>query len=256
MSNRIVVAALAAALAGGCVMKGTHQKVVAERDQARHERDQALSERDDARKDHATCTGKLDACTKSEGEQRAGREGAETKLTASEAELTELRAQRAETEKRLAAFKELTAAFQKMIDTGELRVRVRKGRMLVELPSGVLFAAGKADLSPKGKKALAQVAKVLAAIKDRQFLVAGHTDNQPTKESGFEDNWVLSTTRALVVTKFLIASGMKPQTLAAAGYGEFDPVGTNKNEGGRRVNRRIEIILLPRIDELPRMPES
>jgi chemotaxis protein MotB len=247
---------LAVLLLAGCVSKSTHGKVVSERDQA-------IAERDRLRKQHATCAGELKTCNQSMADERSGREGAESKLTAtegkltaSEAELTELRAARAETEKRLAAFKELTARFQKMIDTGELRVRVRKGRMLVELPSGVLFAAGKADLSPKGQKALAAVAKILGEIKDRQFLVAGHTDNQPVKESGFADNWTLSTTRALVVTKFLIASGMKPDSLAAAGYGEFDPVGSNKKEGGRRVNRRIEIILLPRIEELPKLPES
>jgi len=228
--------------------------VLAERDQALHDRDAARADLDRERKDHAACTGELDSCTRSEGEQRAGREGAESKLEASESELAELRAQRAETEKRLAAFKALTARFQKMIDTGELRVRVRAGRMLVELPSGVLFGSGKADLSAKGKKTLAAVAKVLGEIEGRQFLVAGHTDDQPTKESGFEDNWVLSTTRALVVTKFLIASGMKPQTVAAAGYGEFDPVSSNKTSKGRRLNRRIEIILQPNIDELPKMP--
>jgi chemotaxis protein MotB len=238
-----------AALLAGCVSKSTHGKVVSERDQA-------IAERDRLRKQHATCAGELTSCNQSMAEERTGREGAESKLTASEAELVELRAARAETEKRLAAFKELTTRFQKMIDTGELRVRVRKGRMLVELPSGVLFGAGKADLSPKGQRALASVAKILGEIKDRQFLVAGHTDNQPVKESGFADNWTLSTTRALVVTKFLIASGMKPDSLAAAGYGEFDPVGSNKKESGRRVNRRIEIILLPRIEELPKLPES
>jgi chemotaxis protein MotB len=246
---------LALALAG-CVSKSTHGKVVAERDQL-------LAERERLRKQNAACAADLKSCNQSMADERSGREGAESKLTAAEgkltateAELIELRAQRAEAEKRLAAFKELTARFQKMIDTGELRVRVRKGRMLVELPSGVLFAAGKADLSAKGKRALAAVAKVLGELADRQFLVAGHTDNQPVKESGFEDNWVLSTTRALVVTKFLIASGMKPSSIAAAGYGEFDPVGSNRSEGGRRLNRRIEIILLPRIDELPKLPES
>jgi len=236
-------------LLSACVSKGTHGKTLAELEAARSAR--------------ATCAGKLDRCTRESGEQRAGRLEAEGKLTetsgelaATAAELEELRKIRAETEKRLAAFKELTARFQKMIDTGTLRVRVRKGRMLLELPAGVLFAPGKAEIFPRAQKALVTVAKILAEIKDRQFLVAGHTDNAPIKEAAYEDNWTLSTARALAVTKFLIASGMKPSSLAAAGYGEFDPVGSNRKESGRRQNRRIEIILLPRIDELPKLPDA
>ncbi len=245
--GRIIVGMLV--LLSACVSKGTHAKT--------------LSELDAARRSQQTTAGELDRCKREASEQRAGRDQAEGKLettsgelAATAAELEELRKIRAEHEKRLAVFKELTSRFQKMIDTGTLRVRVRKGRMLVELPAGVLFAPGKADIFPKAQKALAQVAKILAEIKDRQFLVAGHTDSEPIKESDYADNWALSTARALAVTKLLVASGMKPGSLAAAGYGEFDPVASNRKESGRRQNRRIEIILLPRIDELPKLPES
>jgi chemotaxis protein MotB len=71
------------------------------------------------------------------------------------------------------------------------------------------------------------VAKVLATIPDRNFLVAGDTDNVPIHTSRFPSNWELSTARAVEVTKFLIVNGMRPQVLAAAGYGEFDPVAPN-----------------------------
>lgn len=177
-------------------------------------------------------------------------------LKASRTELDELRKQRADSERRLAAFQALTAKFQKMIDTGTLRVRVRNGRMLVELPAGVLFGSGKAELSDKGNAALTAVAGVLKELGDRHFLVAGHTDSDPIKDSPYSDNWELSVARALRVVKYLISAGMPAGSLAAAGYAEFDPAAKNKSKKGKQLNRRIEIVLEPRIDELPKLPES
>ena len=86
-------------------------------------------------------------------------------------------------------------------------------------------------------------------------MVAGHTDNQPVKET-YKDNWELSMARALAVTRFLVEAKMKPQTIVAAGYGEHDPIAKNATPEGRRENRRIEIILLPDLSELPTLPED
>ncbi len=198
----------------------------------------------------------LDSCRtgKSAAETRAG--ALDESMKASAAELDELRKQRADSERRLAAFQALTAKFQKMIDTGTLRVRVRNGRMLVELPAGVLFGSGKAELSDKGNAALTAVAGVLKELGDRHFLVAGHTDSDPIKDSPYSDNWELSVARALRVVKYLISAGMPAGSLAAAGYAEFDPAAKNKSKKGKQLNRRIEIVLEPRIDELPKLPES
>jgi chemotaxis protein MotB len=122
--------------------------------------------------------------------EKAAREDAEKGLTASQttleatqAELGELRRQRVEVEKRLAAFRELTAKFQKMIDTGRLEIVVRDGRMIVKLPAGVLFDSGQAELSRDGEMALMEVAVVLRDLTDRKFMVVGHTDNVPLKNS-------------------------------------------------------------------------
>ena len=198
----------------------------------------------------------LDSCRtgKSAAETRAG--ALDESMKASAAELDELRKQRADSERRLAAFQALTAKFQKMIDTGTLRVRVRNGRMLVELPAGVLFGSGKAELSDKGNAALTAVAGVLKELGDRHFLGAGHTDSDPIKDSPYSDNWELSVARALRVVKYLISAGMPAGSLAAAGYAEFDPAAKNKSKKGKQLNRRIEIVLEPRIDELPKLPES
>jgi chemotaxis protein MotB len=193
--------------------------------------------------------------------EKVARENAEKGLTASQttleatqAELGELRRQRVEVEKRLAAFRELTAKFQKMIDTGRLEIVVRDGRMIVKLPAGVLFDSGQAELSREGQMALMEVAVVLRDLPDRKFMVVGHTDNVPLKNSVYSDNWALSAARALNVVRFMVTTGIKPENLVAAGYGEFNPIKTNKSEAGRKANRRIEIVLMPNVSEMPPMP--
>jgi chemotaxis protein MotB len=180
-------------------------------------------------------------------------------LAATREELDSLRKLRAENEKRLQAFRDLTAKFQKMIDTGKLQVVVRDGKMIVKLPAGILFPSGKAELSKEGSFALMEVAVVLKQLHDRHFMVVGHTDNVPLgpqSPSPFKDNWELSTARALTVTKFLVDGGLKPTHLLAAGHAEYEPVASNRAESGRHENRRIEIVLLPNLEELPPMPEA
>lgn len=177
----------------------------------------------------------------------------EANLNASHAELEELRRQRAQTEARLQAFRALTDKFRRMIDTGQIKVLIRDGRMVMKLPEGILFASGSAELSDKGKVTLQEVAANLKSFPERNFMVAGHTDDvQLAKGAPYRSNWELSTARSVTVTEFLIGSGMRPQQLVAAGYSQYDPVSSkNKQE-----NRRIEIVLLPSISELPQFPED
>jgi chemotaxis protein MotB len=174
-------------------------------------------------------------------------------LSASQAELDGLRSQRAETEQRLRAFRQVTEKLQKMIDTGKLNVIMRGGRLIVKLPAEVLFPSGKAELSATGEGALGEVAGVLKEFTTRKWMIAGHTDNRPVTEAKYKNNRELSTARALNVTEYLVKSGMKPGTLVSAGYAEFDPVGNNGTPAGRQENRRIEIVLLPNIEELPQL---
>ena len=173
-------------------------------------------------------------------------------LKGSQSELDALRAERAENEKRLDAFRALTASFQKMIDSGKLQVTMRHGRMIVKLPAEILFASGSADVSKGGQAALAEVAGILKGMPERRFMIAGHTDNVPVgPPSVFKNNLQLSTARAETVTEQLIAAGMNPAHLSAAGYSEYEPAGENRTEAGRRENRRIEIVLLPNLAEIP-----
>ena len=244
-------------LGGGCgVPKEQHQKTLDALKTCEDEFAAEKTARADADSKVKTLEGEL-ASAKSAGDALgANAEGLQKDLKSTREELEELRRQRAETEKRLQAFRDLTAKFQKMIDTGKLKVRIRGGRMILELPAGILFASGKADLSKEGTTALTEVAIILKDFGDRKFLVAGHTDNQPLRGSKYKNNWQLATARALTVTEFLVTAGMAGQNLAAAGYAEFDPVGDNATEDGRQLNRRIEIVLVPNISELPGLPED
>lgn len=199
-----------------------------------------------------TCQASLGECKNArEGDQDAQASMLD-QLDASRAELAELRTQREEAEKRVAALKSLTDKFRKMIDSGKLTVILRHGRMVVKLPAGILFESGKAEISKEGKDALREVAQVLKQVADRRLMVAGHTDNFPLMQpSPFKNNLELSTERALVVAEQLIASGLPAARLVAAGYAEHEPVRENTTEAGRHENRRIEIVLLPNVTELP-----
>jgi chemotaxis protein MotB len=97
---------------------------------------------------------------------------------------------------------------------------------------------------------LKELAGVLKQFPDRRFMVAGHTDNIPIGPSNFKSNWELSTARAVTVTEFLASSGVNPGRLTAAGYSEYDPIRPNATEAGRSENRRIEIVLLPNVNEI------
>ncbi len=234
---KVLATFLVLSLCGGAAAGGYAWKM----DQARKG---ALNEASATSKQLATCKGDLDT-------EKSAATSASASLAATSTELDALRKQRAETDKRLAAFKEMTEKFRKMIDSGKLEVVHRNGRMVVKLPAGVLFDSGSAELSQEGQRAISDVAAVLKEFKDRKFLVAGHTDNVPLKSSPFKTNWELSTARAVTVTSQLITSGMTPSKLAAAGYSEYEPLKPNKTEAGRKENRRIEIVLLPNLEELP-----
>jgi len=169
--------------------------------------------------------------------------------------LEELRKAQASAEQRAALFRELALKLRKMVDAGELKISLRDGRMVLQLPNEVLFDSGRTDLKPTGREALASIAQVLKTIEKRHLQVAGHTDNVPIQNSPFVSNWELSCARALAVVHFLITQGVSPDFLSAAGYGQFDPAATNDTPTGRQGNRRTEIVLLPNVDELVAVPE-
>ena len=184
----------------------------------------------------------------------AERGGLASALTDAKARLEELRKAQAAAAARAQLYKEVLAKFQKMIDAGELRIALRNGRMVIQLANDVLFDSGHTEIKGAGQQALTQVAGIFRTIADRKFQVAGDTDNVPIHSERYPSNWELSTARAVEVVRFLIAQGVRPEVLSAAGYGEFDPVAPNDDAASRARNRRIEISLQPNIDELVAVP--
>jgi len=204
----------------------------------------------DAEKQLAECSAARDADKAKREETEKLAQDTANNLSATKTELDELRQEHADAAKRLALFNTLGQRLRKMIDAGKLEVTARRGRLIVKLPAEVLFASGSSQLSTEGQAPLKELAAVLRTFADRRFMIAGHTDNVPIGPSNYKSNWELSTARAVTVTEFLASVGMNPSRLVAAGYGEYDPIRPNGTEAGRSENRRIEIVLLPNVEEI------
>jgi len=133
----------------------------------------------------------------------------------------------------------------------ELTVTQKDGKIYVSLSEKLLFKSGSADVDPKGKDAIGQLAAVLNANSDIGVLVEGHTDSIPMAGARFKDNWELSAARATSIVRILTADHkLDPKRVTAAGRGEFIPVASNRDADGRARNRRTEIILTPDLKEL------
>jgi chemotaxis protein MotB len=179
-----------------------------------------------------------------------------TQVKALETQKSTLQSEVEKKEKELARMKAAQDALQdKMraeIQKGDIRLTDNGGRLQVELVDKVLFDSGQADLSKRGEEVLLRLGAVLAKIDERQFQVAGHTDDSPPTEkikAQFPTNWELSAARAVNVVRFLAEKGgVPPKRLVASGHSEFQPVATNANPAGRARNRRIEILLTPTLE--------
>lgn len=136
-----------------------------------------------------------------------------------------------------------------------LTVEQRDGKVYVSMENKLLFSSGSWTVNSEGKKAVQQLGSVLGQNPDIAVLIEGHTDNVPYGGSGqLTDNWDLSTKRATTIVQILREnSKIDPQNLTAAGRGEFAPVTSNSTAEGKAKNRRIEVILTPKLDEISKM---
>jgi len=136
-----------------------------------------------------------------------------------------------------------------------LTVEQRDGKVYVSMENKLLFSSGSWTVNSEGKKAVQQLGNVLSQNPDIAVLIEGHTDNVPYGGSGqLTDNWDLSTKRATSIVQILREnSKIDPQNLTAAGRGEFAPVASNATAEGKAKNRRIEVILTPKLDEISKM---
>ena len=153
----------------------------------------------------------------------------------------------------LAALKNTTDQLkEKMKDEiakGDIQLTESGGKLRVGLVDKILFDSGEASVSKRGEGVLARVGAVLASIEDRHIQVSGHTDNAPISDKlkhEFPTNWELSVARATNVVRFLQEKASVPaDRLVASGYGEYQPIASNRTTAGRAKNRRIELLLTP-----------
>lgn len=173
---------------------------------------------------------------------------------AMEEELRSLRKRQEMIERQMATYKSLVGRFRDMIDRGDLTVRFEDGRMYLVLASDVLFPSGVAKLSSSGKSTISETGKKLAGI-DRKFQVEGHTDDRPIRGGGlrYRDNWELGAGRAISVVQALIEAGVPKHRISAASFADSRPVRTNDTKEGRAANRRIEIVVLPELMQIPEL---
>jgi chemotaxis protein MotB len=136
-----------------------------------------------------------------------------------------------------------------------LTVEQKNGKVYVSMENKLLFSSGSWAVSGEGKKAVVELGKVLGDNPEIAVLIEGHTDDVPYGGSGpIADNWDLSTKRATAIVAILSENkAINKQNLTAAGRGEFSPLATNATSEGKAKNRRIEIILTPRLDEIAEM---
>lgn len=134
-----------------------------------------------------------------------------------------------------------------------LTVVHKNGKIYVSMENKLLFNSGSWAVGAEGKKAVEQLASVLAENKDINVLIEGHTDDVPYTGSTLIDNWDLSVKRATAIVRILENKGVNPTQITAAGRSEFVPVDSNKNAEGKAKNRRIEIILAPNLDQISKL---
>lgn len=140
--------------------------------------------------------------------------------------------------------------------SNELTVSVKNGKVYVSLQENLLFPSGSAVVNPKGKEALGKLAEVLNNNPEITVNIEGHTDSIPIR-GRYKDNWDLSTARAGSIVRILTQDyKVEPARVIASGHSQYDPVQTNSTPEGRALNRRTEIILSPKLDELYKLLET
>ncbi len=151
---------------------------------------------------------------------------------------------------------------QKMSDalvgfnSNELTVAIKNGKVYVSLQENLLFPSGSAVVNPKGKVALGKLAAVLNSNPEITVDIEGHTDSIPI-HGRYQDNWDLSTARANSIVRILTQEyQVDPTRVIASGHSSYDPVQSNDTKEGRQQNRRTEIILSPKLDELYQLLSS
>lgn len=139
----------------------------------------------------------------------------------------------------------------------QLTVSMKNGKVYVSMQESLLFPSGSAVVNPRGKEALATLSTVLNQNADINVEVEGHTDSIPITNKKYQDNWDLSVARSTSIARIMIDDyQVSPSRITASGRSKYEPVDNNQTPEGRQRNRRTEIILEPKLDELMKLIEG
>jgi chemotaxis protein MotB len=194
-------------------------------------------------KENAT-SGALELITRLEGLQKD--------IEEREARIIEIRQKLEAREKAVEELRnKLHSALLGFTDRG-LTIHIKDGKVYVSLDNQLLFQTGRTDIDNRGKEALLELANVLNEQEDINILVEGHTDTQPIRSGGrFADNWDLSVMRATEVVRYLTTTGsVDPRRIVASGRSEYFPINPDDSVEAKAQNRRTEIILTPKLEQL------
>ena len=145
----------------------------------------------------------------------------------------------------------------KNVDTKDLDVKVKKGVVFISLSDKMMFKSGRTEVSKQADSVLFKLAKIINDYKDYEVLIVGHTDNVPIHTQCIKDNWDLSVLRATAITRKLQNEfGVNPARITAGGHGEWVPKAGNDTPEGRSINRRTEVILMPKLDQFNELMEK
>lgn len=140
----------------------------------------------------------------------------------------------------------------KEINDNEVKLQMMEKGLVITVVGDVLFDSGKAKIKHSAYPLLDKVAKVLNEnMANFTIGIEGYTDNVPIKHSNWKSNWELSTARSLSVLHYLVnEKGVPPEKLSAIGFGEYRPVASNDTKAGRKDNRRVEIVIQPKVTKV------
>ncbi|WP_074978261.1 OmpA family protein [Zhouia amylolytica] len=255
------------------VLQEAYEKVVAERDQLRQDYEATKSQltklqesydalekqsssaiAENSRKNRELLT-QLEEKERVLAEEQARLEQLKSELDSRSQRVNELEGLIASKD---AAMRQLKDAISKALLDFEgkgLTVEQRDGKVYVSMENKLLFQSGSWAVGSEGQRAVRQLASVLAQNPEINILIEGHTDNVPYRGNGsLDDNWDLSTKRATAIVRLLVKNtGIDPNNLTAAGRGEYAPVASNSTVDGKAKNRRIEVVLTPKLDEVTRL---
>lgn len=249
MKKTIVFLLFALLLVAGCVSKGTYET-------KQKEADSLTAQNDNLQAQVKSLSAEVTALKKDKEATQMERDALQSKLNESQAKMNELsqKAEKAEQlEQSTKTYQDLTKKLEKEIQEGQVQITEMKNRLTMTMVDKILFPSGSAQISKDGKKVLDKVVTILKEVKDKRIQIEGHTDNariMGSLKKKFPTNWELSTARATEVARYIQESGgIDPKLLSATGYSEYQPVAPNDTEEGKHKNRRIEIVLLPLLQQ-------